>query len=101
MKQQTNYKDCLTNELLMKRFPSQFDLVRYALGIATSRIQKGQDNPTHAQSSGIQNVAFNVLEDIAEGEEGFDDQQEENNDEVEIDEELIATIEKKSRKSKE
>lgn len=59
------YKDCLTNELLSKRFDgNQFDLVRYAIRLAETAIKTGRALPTQDES---ENIAFQVLAAIAEG----------------------------------
>jgi hypothetical protein len=60
------YKDCLTNEQLLKRFKNQFELVRYAIEIATGEIRSGNDSfgPNHSD-----NVAYQALSDIAAGTE--------------------------------
>ncbi len=63
MVQQREYKDCFTNEILTRRFPSQFELVRYAIQIAQQAIHSG--NLPNDQS-GCQNLAYQVLSEIAE-----------------------------------
>jgi len=62
------YKDCLTNEQLLKRFKNQFDLVRYAIKLAEREIRAEKDayGPIDAE-----NVAFNVLSRIATSDEDF------------------------------
>lgn len=59
-----DYKDCLTNEQLLKRFKNQFDLVLYAIDIATREIQAGREAVGFVESD---NVAYQTLSDIAEG----------------------------------
>ena len=63
MKEVREYKDCLTNEMLHKRFKSQFDLVRYAIKLATHKVQLDKDSPFPE----LENVATEVLDEIAEG----------------------------------
>ena len=62
MGKELSYKDCLTNELLQKRFPSQFDLVRYAIRKAENEIRTGKE---HTHTTGNQNLAFSILSEIA------------------------------------
>lgn len=60
------YKECLTNEQLLRRFGNQFDLVRYAIDIATGQIRAGRDQIGFFDTD---NVAHQVLGDIAAGRE--------------------------------
>jgi hypothetical protein len=72
MQKEMHYKDCLTNEMLLRRFTSQFDLVRYAINRATYAINSGKESASWGH-----NLAAETLDDIAEG---YD--LEEDNDEV-------------------
>ncbi|HXF28381.1 MAG TPA: hypothetical protein VN457_00905, partial [Chlamydiales bacterium] len=60
------YKDCLTNEMLLKRFKSQFDLVRFAIKVAEDRIHSGREVHYHGQEAG-KSLATEILEEIADG----------------------------------
>lgn len=60
------YKECLTNEQLLKRFKNQFELVRYAIEVATGEIHAARD---HIGPVDADNVAFQALSDIAAGRE--------------------------------
>ncbi|MDB6081355.1 MAG: hypothetical protein JWO53_627 [Chlamydiia bacterium] len=64
------YKDCLTNELLQKRFKSQFDLILYAIKIAENKIKSGNDN-IYAEFD-TENLATAILEEIANNKDQFD-----------------------------
>ena len=70
-----NPTDRLTNESLLKRFKSQFDLVRYAIGIATDVTLSGRESGKFHSH----NLASDILTDIAAGREvpGEDDKDEE------------------------
>jgi len=65
MKRKREYKDCLTNETLLKKFKSQFDLVRYAITLADDAVQAGRESGKFL----TQNLAFNILSDIDAGRE--------------------------------
>lgn len=69
MAQELDYKDCVTNELLTKRFPSQFELVRYAIQIAQAAVHSG-NHPRDL--SGCQNLAYQILSEIAENRDSQD-----------------------------
>lgn len=60
------YKDCLTNEQLLKRFKNQFELVRYAIEVATGEIHASRDQFGLVD---VDNVAYQALSDIAGGTE--------------------------------
>jgi len=53
----------MTNELLLKRFKSQFDLVRCAIAEAERRVAAGKDY-VHADT---ENMATEILCEMAEG----------------------------------
>jgi len=61
MSKPLQYQDCLTNELLLKRFKSQFDLVRFAINYAKNKIL------TDTDLVGNENIASEVLQEIADG----------------------------------
>lgn len=63
-------KDMLTNEKLKKRFPSQFDLVNYAIKLAAQMIQTGR---APRVKSDVQNVALLILLELIAGRDQFDD----------------------------
>ena len=60
----------LTNEEISKRFSNQFDLVNYAIGLASSMIQTGR-SPRVKMST--ENPALLILEEIAEGKDTFEE----------------------------
>lgn len=60
--------DNLTNEEISKRFNNQFDLVNYAIGLATNMIQTGRDPRVKMNT---ENPALLILEEIAEGKDEF------------------------------
>lgn len=63
MRKESDCRESLTNELLNKRFKSQFDLVRYSIKLAESRIHAGRDNPY----PDTENMASEILAEIASG----------------------------------
>lgn len=63
-----DYKDQLTNEQLLKRFKNQFELVRYAIQLAENTIRSGREPEMLGDS---QNVAYNILGEIAHHREQF------------------------------
>jgi DNA-directed RNA polymerase subunit omega len=72
------YRNSFTNELLLKRFKSQFDLVRYAIAEAKSRVNAGRDY-VHPDT---ENMATEILSEIAEGKE-FSQKEEETDEPAE------------------
>lgn len=58
-----DYRECLTNERLLKRFSSQFELVRYAIKIAEEKVHSGHEEDFF--NSG--NTAYEILAEIADG----------------------------------
>lgn len=60
--------DNLTNEQIGKNFNNQFDLVNYAIKLATNMIQTGRE-PRVKMST--ENPALLILEEIAEGKDTF------------------------------
>ena len=56
------YRDCLTNEMLHKRFTSLFDLVRFAIKNAEYRVESG-----HVDEYQDGTLATDILSEIAEG----------------------------------
>ena len=69
------YKDCLTNEMLHKRFKSQFDLVRYAIKLALQKVEAGNDSLY--PDAEPENIPTEVLTDIAEGYDHLEPEEEE------------------------
>lgn len=59
----------LTNELLAKKFKSNFELVNYAIQLAENMIRSGRDARVKSE---IQNRAMLILEEIFEGKDSFD-----------------------------
>jgi hypothetical protein len=86
-----DYKDCLTNEQLLKRFKNQFELVRYAIKIAEHDIKSGKNAYALFDTD---NVAFNVLSEIAAGQDSFVEEVEEKEEEIEP---VIEVAPKKSK----
>jgi len=62
-------KNFLTNEKIKKRFVSQFDLVTYAIKLATNMIQTGRDSRVKCDS---QNRTMHVLTEILNGKDQLD-----------------------------
>lgn len=65
------YKDPLTNEKIVKKFESQFDLVNYAIRLAENMIQTGRGPRVRIESEN--NRALQVLGEIAMGKDVFDE----------------------------
>lgn len=64
------YKDPLTNEKIIKKFVSQFDLVNYAIRLAENMIYSGRDSRVRID---CQNRAMQILGEIALGKDVFDE----------------------------
>jgi|GEM_PF-2834581 len=62
-------KKSLTNEHLLKRFKSQFEIVNYAIKRAQVMVTSGRE-PTAATDT--QNSAYQVLAEISTGRDTFD-----------------------------
>lgn len=60
----------LTNEKIRKKFDSQFDLVNYAISLATNMIHTGREGRV---KSDTQNRATIILSEIINGKDQFDD----------------------------
>lgn len=60
----------LTTEQIKIKFKSQFDLVNYAIRLAENMIKTGRDTRVR---SGEQNRAMQILAEIAQGVDQFDD----------------------------
>ncbi len=60
----------LTNEDVLKKFKSSFDLVNYAIRLAENMINTGRDARV---KSDVQNRALLILEEIHEGKDQFDE----------------------------
>ena len=69
-------KNTLTNELLNQRFDNPFALVNYAIGLAKTRVMRGEGMNTNPENG--------VLQMIAKGEDCLEDDED---DEDEDDEE--------------
>ncbi len=63
-------KDYLTNEKVCKKFKSQFDLVNYAIRLATNMIGTGRESRVNV---GSQNRALQVLGEIIQDKDRFDE----------------------------
>jgi len=63
-------KDFITTEEIRKKFKSQFDLVTYAIRLAENMIKTGRDPRVKLD---MQNRAMQILGEIAEGKDKFDD----------------------------
>jgi hypothetical protein len=93
------YKDCLTSELLLKHFPSQFDLVRHAIQLAGRKVEEEKD--MMYPSDDARNLATESLEDIAEnGRDSFIECSEEEECCMEEEEEEEEVKPKSKRKAK-
>ena len=63
-------KNELTTEDLKKKFPSQFELVNYAIRLAENMIKSGRGPRMKTE---IQNRSLQILEEISIGKDEFDD----------------------------
>ncbi len=63
-------KDYLTNEKVAKKFKNQFDMVNYAIKLATNMIQTGRESRVKLDS---QNRAMHILTEILQDKDRFDD----------------------------
>lgn len=63
-------RDILTNEMLLKKFKSQFELVNYAIRLAANMIYTGRDSRAKLDTT---NKAMLILAEIATGKDQFDD----------------------------
>lgn len=63
-------KKHLTNEDVVKKFVSNFELVNYAIRLAENMIKTGRDARV---KSDVQNRAMLILEEIHEGKDHFDE----------------------------
>ncbi|WP_068467847.1 hypothetical protein [Candidatus Protochlamydia phocaeensis] len=59
-----------TNEMLAKKFKSNFELVNYAISLAENMIKSGRDARVKSE---VQNRAMLILEEIQEGKDQFDE----------------------------
>jgi DNA-directed RNA polymerase subunit omega len=74
-------KDILTNEKLVQRFNSQFQLVNYAIALAGSMMKSGR--PPRVKCD-IQNPVHYVLSEILNNKDSFEeDEQDESEEEAE------------------
>jgi hypothetical protein len=69
MESKVDLSKLLTNEVLRKRFSNPFDLINYAKSIAENWIKAGKQPDPKAD---IMNVAYQILELIANGTETFE-----------------------------
>lgn len=60
----------LTNEKIVKKFESNFELVNYAIRLAENMIKTGRDARV---KSDLQNRALLILDEIHEGKDHFDE----------------------------
>lgn len=60
----------LTNEIMTKKFKSNFDLVNYAIKLAENMIGTGRETRV---KSDVQNRAMLIIEEIYEGKDQFDE----------------------------
>ncbi|MBJ7448961.1 MAG: hypothetical protein JHC93_01220 [Parachlamydiales bacterium] len=65
-----NSKEFLTSEQISRRFNSSFDLVKHAVRLAKNMIRSGRG--TRVQTT-IQNRAYQILLEIADNKDVFDD----------------------------
>lgn len=63
-------KPLLTNEKLVKKFKSSFELVNYAIKLAENMIGTGRDSRVKSE---VQSRAMLILEEISEGKDHFDE----------------------------
>lgn len=63
-------KKHLTNEDVVKKFVSNFELVNYAIRLAENMIRTGRDARVKSE---VQNRAMLILEEIHEGKDHFDE----------------------------
>jgi hypothetical protein len=63
-------KKQITNELIRKKFTSQFDLVNYAISLAENMIRTGRDSRVKIDT---QNRAMQVIAEIVTGNDQFDE----------------------------
>lgn len=91
------HRECLTNELLQKRFKSQFDLVLYAIKIAENRVKSGHDD---LHDLDTENLATEILDEIAEGRDTFENIIQAADDDEEEDEEEVQPVVKAKGKKK-
>jgi hypothetical protein len=63
-------KDYLTNEKVAKKFKSQFEMVNYAIQLATNMIHTGRESRVKIDS---QNRAMHVLTEILQDKDRFDE----------------------------
>lgn len=64
-------KDNLTNEKLKARFPSQFDLVNYAIKHAEGMVESGKASRVIVAGQNQDNVALQTLYEIVSGRDKF------------------------------
>lgn len=62
--------DQLTNEEISKKFKNQFDMVNFAIKMATQKIKSGR--PSRVKSD-VENQVYQILEEIAAGKELLED----------------------------
>jgi hypothetical protein len=62
--------DTLTNEKILKKFKSQFELVNYAIRLAENMIHTGRDPRVKTDA---QNRALQIVEEIEQDKDRFDE----------------------------
>ncbi|MDB2613656.1 hypothetical protein N9Y92_00675 [Chlamydiales bacterium] len=60
----------LTNEKLKKRFPSQFDLVTYAIELAENMVLSGRESRVKTD---VESKAYQILAEIMVGKDKFEE----------------------------
>lgn len=66
------YRDALTNELLLKRYQNQFDLVRFVIHRAQDIVHAGREQPQSVEIP--DNLAYYLLAQVATGTESASDE---------------------------
>jgi DNA-directed RNA polymerase subunit omega len=79
-------KDYLTNEKITKKFKSQFELVSYSIRLVENMILSGRDSRVKSDS---QNRATQILSEILNGKDKFDEIREEVHEDVIAESEYI------------
>ena len=62
--------DSLTNEKILKKFKSQFELVNYAIKLAENMIHTGRDTRVKTEA---QNRALQIVQEIEQDKDRFDE----------------------------
>jgi DNA-directed RNA polymerase subunit omega len=86
----------LTNEIVTKKFQNQFDLVNYAISVATHLIESGRDTQAH---SWTENPALQALDEIESGRDKFEEIDVEEEEEEVVFEEEVTPKKRQSKKA--